>query len=754
MRGNDLAVFHPKRKQVEHHDPDGTIRHEIAADPLGGNQNIGFLTDNMAISFADVNLVNLDALRIRIASPNATSRIEVRKGSKTGQLLGSANVQNTGGFQNWGYVDVPIIDPGDTFDLFLVFRGASGYLYNLNWVDFVGPGLAAGPSAVAPPTATVAEPTGANGWYTAPVDVTLTADAAREYRIGTGAWTAYTAPVRFATDGVFRLDYRARKDGLPSTGRSLDLKLDQAAPATAAALEGVVSGETFTGAVRFTLTAADATSGVAKTEWRLAGDAAAQAYTAAVTLAAAAGERTVEYRSVDAAGNAEAWKRASFTSPSGTRPKVTLQSPGAGLVVPASGRVPFHVVVDGRGPEGCADVTVRLLAGTTVAGTGTGCTGTIVAPAAAADLRGYTLEATYTADKGTGDHVPLIRGTATSALQPARKQAEHYDTDAAVRTEATGDTLGGGLNVGFIRTGQVLSYSGVNLKGISTIRLRLATNTIGGTVEVRKGSATGALLGQTTVTSTGGFQSYRYFDAPLTGVTDELIRLVLVFRATGTHYIANINFFEFVGDGTQPERRPTLSLPSDVKGTAATAAGAPVTYSATASDLYDGAVPVTCTPASGATFAVGTTKVTCSATNAGGYTATGSFDVTVTQVVPADGPVGGTVPATLALTLDGPATFAPFTPGVEREYTAGTKATVISTAGDAALSVSDPGRLTNGTFSLPEPLRVELSKTSWTGPVANERVDIAFKQRIKAGDALRTGTYAKTLTFTLSTTTP
>ena len=28
MRGNDLAVFHPKRKQVEHHDPDGTIRHE------------------------------------------------------------------------------------------------------------------------------------------------------------------------------------------------------------------------------------------------------------------------------------------------------------------------------------------------------------------------------------------------------------------------------------------------------------------------------------------------------------------------------------------------------------------------------------------------------------------------------------------------------------------------------------------------------------------------------------------------------
>ena len=87
----------------------------------------------------------------------------------------------------------------------------------------------------------------------------------------------------------------------------------------------------------------------------------------------------------------------------------------------------------------------------------------------------------------------------------------------------------------------------MNLKGVSAVRLRLATSTIGGTVEFRKNTATGALLGSTTVASTGGFQAYRYFDAPLTGVTDETIKLVLVFKATGTHYIANINFFEFVG---------------------------------------------------------------------------------------------------------------------------------------------------------------------------------------------------------------
>jgi hypothetical protein len=81
-------------------------------------------------------------------------------------------------------------------------------------------------------------------------------------------------------------------------------------------------------------------------------------------------------------------------------------------------------------------------------------------------------------------------------------------------------------------------------------------------------------------------------------------------------------------------------------------------------------------------------------------------------------------------------------------------ADVISSAADATLSVSDPGHLANGTFTLPEPLQVSLSKSSWTGPVSHDPVTITFKQPVKATDALRTGAYTKTLTFTLATTMP
>jgi alpha-glucuronidase len=136
----------------------------------------------------------------------------------------------------------------------------------------------------------------------------------------------------------------------------------------------------------------------------------------------------------------------------------------------------------------------------------------------------------------------------------------------------------------------------------------------------------------------------------------------------------------------------------------------------------------------------------------------------------ASGAAGGTVPATLSLTLGGPATFGPFTPGVDREYAAATTANVISTAGEAVLSVSDPsgtGRLVNGAFALAQPLQVRASSAAefapvgastplltYPGPVSNDAVSVAFKQAIGSTEALRTGSYSKTLTFTLATANP
>ena len=124
------------------------------------------------------------------------------------------------------------------------------------------------------------------------------------------------------------------------------------------------------------------------------------------------------------------------------------------------------------------------------------------------------------------------------------------------------------------------------------------------------------------------------------------------------------------------------------------------------------------------------------------------------QATTAGGDVGGSVPATLSLTLGAAAAFPAFVPGVDDDYAATTTAKVLSTAGDATLSVGDPGRLANWAFSLTDPLRVELSKSSWDGPVTDDPVAVTFRQHIGATQPLRTGTYSRSVTFTLSTTTP
>jgi Protein of unknown function (DUF1593) len=154
--------------------------------------------------------------------------------------------------------------------------------------------------------------------------------------------------------------------------------------------------------------------------------------------------------------------------------------------------------------------------------------------------------------------------------------------------------------------------------------------------------------------------------------------------------------------------------------------------------------------------------------------------IILTVGTPVSGSVGGTVPATLSLTLGAAPSFGAFTPGVAKDYTANMTANVISTAGDATLSVADgsataPGHLVNGTFSLPSVLQAKASSPAgagaasfadvggstaptslltYTGPVSNDPVAVSFNQHISAGDALRTGSYTKTLTFTLSTTAP
>jgi hypothetical protein len=85
------------------------------------------------------------------------------------------------------------------------------------------------------------------------------------------------------------------------------------------------------------------------------------------------------------------------------------------------------------------------------------------------------------------------------------------------------------------------------------------------------------------------------------------------------------------GEGIAPvdTTPPVLSLPSTIVVDATGPAGIAVTFAVSATDDIDPRPTVVCTPSSGSVFPIGTTTVNCTASDASGNTATGSFAVQV-----------------------------------------------------------------------------------------------------------------------------
>ena len=162
------------------------------------------------------------------------------------------------------------------------------------------------------------------GWKADSVTVTLTASdtggsglAATQYKVdgaasfSTGTSVPIAAPADHSNDGVHTITYRSiDAAGNVGTIRTATVRIDTQAPSTT---DNAPAGWSAS-AVTVTLTAADAHSGVATTEYRLDG-ATAWTTGTSVTIPAPAdhsndGPHTITYRSTDAVGNVEAEKTA------------------------------------------------------------------------------------------------------------------------------------------------------------------------------------------------------------------------------------------------------------------------------------------------------------------------------------------------------------------------------------------------------------------------------------------------------------
>jgi hypothetical protein len=117
------------------------VQAETTTD-TGGGQDVGYIENGDWIAFSSVNFGSgASSLNVRVASQTSGGSIEAHLDSLTGTLVGTCSAPGTGGWQTWTTVSCSVSGATGTHALYLKFTGASGYLFNVNWFQFVAGGV-------------------------------------------------------------------------------------------------------------------------------------------------------------------------------------------------------------------------------------------------------------------------------------------------------------------------------------------------------------------------------------------------------------------------------------------------------------------------------------------------------------------------------------------------------------------------------------------------------------------------------------
>jgi pectate lyase len=153
----------------------------------------------------------------------------------------------------------------------------------------------------------------------------------------------------------------------------------------------------------------------------------------------------------------------------------------------------------------------------------------------------YSLTATSSVPSSVQSNAGNI-GLPTSVSAFSTIQAESYSSMSGVQTETCSE---GGLNVGYINSGDWIRISGVNFgSGANSFTARVASNSAGGTITLRIDGTSGTQIGTCAVSSTGGWQTWANASGSTSGVSGTHDLYLMFSGASG--YLFNLNHFVFI----------------------------------------------------------------------------------------------------------------------------------------------------------------------------------------------------------------
>ncbi|MGI3223610.1 lectin [Streptomyces sp. GTA36] len=140
LTSHDQHVVQPSHRQGEHYGNSAGVD-VISHGPAHGGKTVGNIENGDWISFQPYALGNATQFTARVSSAGAGGTIEVRAGSPTGTLLGTATVPVTGGWETFQDVTAGLSNrPTGSTSLHLVFKGGSGALFDVDEFSFTTSG--------------------------------------------------------------------------------------------------------------------------------------------------------------------------------------------------------------------------------------------------------------------------------------------------------------------------------------------------------------------------------------------------------------------------------------------------------------------------------------------------------------------------------------------------------------------------------------------------------------------------------------
>lgn len=96
-----------------------------------GGLDVGYIVSGSYTVYNNIEMTGLTSFAARMASAGAGGNIEIRLDSPTGTLVGTCAVPVTGGWQTWVTETCGITTASGQHNLYLVFTGGSGNLFNI-----------------------------------------------------------------------------------------------------------------------------------------------------------------------------------------------------------------------------------------------------------------------------------------------------------------------------------------------------------------------------------------------------------------------------------------------------------------------------------------------------------------------------------------------------------------------------------------------------------------------------------------------